>query len=198
MSVRLIGWGRLQRAIEEFARKFDEEANHAIAQHIVSKSIKRIKDGEIKPPTSEFTLSLRRKSGGKTLQDTGRLRNSLTYKIEGNKIKIGSNVCYAKIHQFGGVIKAKNARTLCIPATKETKRLSEIKGVKGALEELKNRGWYIWFTPHAIMGRKSKKGKEEVLFYRKKEVKIPARTFVYLTEEDWEEITKMIEEWIRG
>ncbi len=197
MGVELKGFEKLQNALKEFARKFEEEINYALSQHIVSKSVKRIKEGEIKPPTSSFTLSLRPGKGkGKTLMDTGRLVSSLTYKIEGNAIKIGSNLRYGKIHQFGGVIRAKNAKTLCIPATKEARRLSQAKGVKGALQEFKNRGYRIWFVPHAIMGEK--RGKREVLFYRKEKVKIPARTFVYLTEKDWEEITRMVEEWIRG
>ncbi len=196
MECRLEGWERLKKALNEFAIKFHRDINDAIAQHVISKSVDRIKKGEVKPPTSKFTLSLRRKPGGKTLQDTGALRQSLTYQLEGDGvIKIGSHLRYAKVHQFGAKIKAKKAQKLCIPATKEARKLSAVKGVRGALEELKKQGWKIWFTDKAIMGRKGKK--ESVLFYRKEEVEIPARTFVYMTEGDWEEITEMVKGWLK-
>ncbi len=199
MSVRLEGWDRLKRALNEFAVKFHKKINDAIGQHIISKSVQRIKKGEIKPPTSPFTLSTRPGKGkGKTLMDTGELVQSLTYKLEGDGIiKIGSHLRYAKVHQFGAKIKAKKAQTLCIPATKEARKLSKVKGVKGALEEFKRKGYHIWFTPSAIMGQKGRRGKPVVLFYRKKEVEIPARTFVYLTEKDWEEITEMVASWLK-
>lgn len=39
---------------------------------------------------------------GQILRDTGRLRNSITYQVEGqNKVTIGTNVEYAQAHQFG-------------------------------------------------------------------------------------------------
>lgn len=43
---------------------------------------------------------------------TGRLRNSITGKLKGNdtlEVGAGTNVVYARIHEEGGVIKAKNA-----------------------------------------------------------------------------------------
>ena len=200
MSVELEGWERLKKALNEFAIKFHRDINDAIGQHIVSKPVKRIKKGKIKPPTSSFTLSLRPGNGkGKTLMDTGELVQSLTYQLEGDGIiKIGSHLRYAKVHQFGATIRAKRAKTLCIPATKEARRLSKAKGVKGALEEFKKKGYRIWFEPHAIMGQKGKRGKAKVLFYRKKEVEIPARTYVYLDEGDWTEITNMVRKWFEG
>lgn len=39
---------------------------------------------------------------GKTLQKTGRLRNSITYEVRGTDVIVGTNVKYAAIHQFGG------------------------------------------------------------------------------------------------
>lgn len=51
---------------------------------------------------------------GKALQRrTGRLRGSITHdvRIEGDRVvgRIGTNVVYGRIHELGGVIKAKNA-----------------------------------------------------------------------------------------
>lgn len=41
------------------------------------------------------------KESGKTLQDTGRLRNSITYKYTGTRAAAGTNVKYARSMHFG-------------------------------------------------------------------------------------------------
>lgn len=48
-------------------------------------------------------------SGGKTLSQSRRLLNSHTFTIIKNTIVIGTNLIYARIHQLGGIIKAKNS-----------------------------------------------------------------------------------------
>jgi len=44
---------------------------------------------------------------GKILQNTGKLKNSISYKAMRFQTYLGTNIKYASIHQFGGVIKAK-------------------------------------------------------------------------------------------
>jgi len=39
---------------------------------------------------------------GRTLVDTGRLRDSIGYEVTGDELSIGTNVIYAAIHQGGG------------------------------------------------------------------------------------------------
>lgn len=65
-------------------------------------------------PLKPKTLHRRRKSGkgAKILRDTGRLQQSLSqgrignvYRLEPRSLTIGSNLVYARIHQFGGTIK---------------------------------------------------------------------------------------------
>jgi len=52
-------------------------------------------------------------SGGQTMVDTGLLRDTLTHRVvSDDTVEVGSNVQYAAIHQFGGVIKAKSAKGL--------------------------------------------------------------------------------------
>ncbi len=46
---------------------------------------------------------------GQALRDTGRLNRSITYRASNYGVEVGTNVIYGPIHQFGGVIKAKNA-----------------------------------------------------------------------------------------
>jgi len=48
--------------------------------------------------------------GGHILRKTGDLRNSIKYDLQGDDtVKIGTNLIYAPVHQFGATIKAKNA-----------------------------------------------------------------------------------------
>ncbi len=44
--------------------------------------------------------------------DSGGLKGSITFATRRNQVEIGSNKVYAAIHQFGGVIRPKNARAL--------------------------------------------------------------------------------------
>ncbi|WP_311515274.1 phage virion morphogenesis protein [Oligella urethralis] len=46
------------------------------------------------------------------LQDTGRLRNSITRIFDTTTAVVGTNVIYAGIHQFGGAIRPKRAKAL--------------------------------------------------------------------------------------
>jgi len=42
------------------------------------------------------------REGGKTLIDTARLKNSMTMRVLGRSLTVGTNVKYARIHQLGG------------------------------------------------------------------------------------------------
>lgn len=56
-------------------------------------------------PLSPVTIALRRKGKGagsaKPLLDTGRLRNSITYRVGANQVIVGTNVIYARMQHFG-------------------------------------------------------------------------------------------------
>jgi phage virion morphogenesis protein len=43
----------------------------------------------------------RRRKGGSLMVDTGRLRNSFSFKVTSPRLTLGSNVNYARYHQFG-------------------------------------------------------------------------------------------------
>lgn len=66
-------------------------------------------------PLSPRTVARRRKGSSKPLLDTGRMRNSITYRLIGSTgVEIGTNTVYAAIHQFGG--RAGRGRKVTIPA----------------------------------------------------------------------------------
>ncbi|WP_051542061.1 phage virion morphogenesis protein [Clostridium lundense] len=54
-------------------------------------------------------------SSNKILQNSGRLKQSINFEANANSVAVGSTLIYARIHQFGGVIKPKNGNCLCIP-----------------------------------------------------------------------------------
>ena len=45
---------------------------------------------------------------GKTLNDTGELKDSITSSASSHTAQVGTNMIYARIHHFGGTIQAKN------------------------------------------------------------------------------------------
>ena len=55
-----------------------------------------------------------KRDGGKPLTDKGTLRRSMTVDADSKSVRVGTNVIYAGIHQFGG--KAGRRRKVNIPA----------------------------------------------------------------------------------
>ncbi|GAU08140.1 phage virion morphogenesis protein [Desulfoplanes formicivorans] len=85
-----------------------------IGEIVVTQSAEAFEQGGL--PGHKWPESARVKaSGGQTLVDTARLRNSITARASGNKVETGTNVVYAAIHQFGGKTKPRTIR----PRTKK-------------------------------------------------------------------------------
>ena len=109
----------------------------------------------------------RKKVTGDVLNvDTGRLRNSIRFRINkgGKRIvgHIGSNVVYARIHEFGGVITPKKRQFLTIP-------FSGVKGFAGDYSDT--------FIAKGIIFQKVGRGIKP-LFSLKRSVTIPARPYL--------------------
>lgn len=62
---------------------------------------------------------------GQALQDTGRLRNSITFELRPGGVRVGTNVIYSAIHNFGGTVRAKRVPFLAIPVGDGTIRLKK-------------------------------------------------------------------------
>lgn len=72
-------------------------------------------DAGVTPEGNPWLQSIRVKMGqgnGQTLVDKGQLVRSITREASESGVQIGTNVIYAAIHQFGGTIRAKNAKGL--------------------------------------------------------------------------------------
>jgi phage virion morphogenesis protein len=110
-----------------------------------------------------------RRDAGKPLSDTGRLRRSITVESDRTSAQVGTNVKYARIHQFGGTIHHK-ARTLAF----------------------KNKGGFL---SRAAAARR--KTAVRIGFGRAHDITIPARPFLVLTDGDLVRIERIAEAFIR-
>ena len=161
-----------------------QPAMQRIGRDLVSLTQKRIDRG-VPPPNAPLTVAVKR--GSKTLRDSGRLYSSITYDVDSHGVKVGTNVRYAAIQQFGGTIRAKG-KSLAIPASAYTRTLMRKHGAspKEAIDSLKKSGWKIWTSKSggAILGKKGKRGKVRVLFILRRSVTIPARPFLKIESDE--------------
>lgn len=140
-------------------------------------------DGEPWPP-----LAHPRPSGpGKPLWDFGLLMASVTARGKGNVTRItdraleyGTNLDYAAIHQFGGVVRATRGKFLAIPLSKEARRVGNARDFPRRLFVLRAKNQAM------LAERRKTKGKRAqdrlILHYvLKPSVTIPARPFLGLS-----------------
>lgn len=121
---------------------------------------------------------------GKTLQDTGQLKSSITYRATTRSLTVGTNLKYAAIHQFGGPAKD----TLILPK----------KGK--ALKIMAHGSTLIDISPKT--GRAlTKRGKTGFRFLRAVTLKkgaIPARPFLIFHDEDIQYFYRRLRAYVTG
>lgn len=129
---------------------------------------------EAGPSGSKWPPSLRAKhSGGQTLTDTARLRQSIVSEATANSAAVGTNLVYAAIHQLGGTIK-RDARQQTIYHSYD-KRSGELSR------------------------RFVKKGKSNFardVQVKAYEIKIPARPFLGINEQSETGITEILTDYL--
>lgn len=117
-----LNWNGLDRMLGDAARRMADRQLllETAGEALVSSTKKRFEDGE-DPNGKKWEPSGRAwREGsedggfGKTLSDTGRLRDSIDAITISDGVMVGSNVAYARIHQLGG--KAGRGRKVTIPA----------------------------------------------------------------------------------
>jgi len=152
----------------------------------------KIHKGDGFAPLSPATVAYR--GPGRPLQDTGGLRDSITFKVIDEKtVSVGTNKPYAAIQNNGGVIHAKK-NWLWIPAA-GTRQLQRRYGYSptDVIRGLKAEGYSVFRVGRTMVFRSKKKKRNEsgqlqyvntVIFYLKKSVEIPARPFFFLSDND--------------
>lgn len=106
--------------------------------------------------------------GGETLSDSGRLRRSFTVRATDNGVSVGTNVKYASTHQFGA-------------------KRGEFGTVTAQIKE------------HVrILAGKKVKVKAHTRQMKLPWGDIPARPFLMVQDEDWDEIRAALNDYILG
>ena len=107
-------WGGLDKALGRATGKLGntQALMESVGEALVSGTKKRF-DEKKDPEGTPWKPSRRAlEKGGKTLMHSGRLRRSIDYAATSDKVMVGSNLAYARIHQKGGTIKPKNGKSL--------------------------------------------------------------------------------------
>jgi phage virion morphogenesis protein len=72
-------------------------------------------------------------AGAIPLRDNGLLMASITGRAVENGVVVGTNLRYAPLHQYGGVVRPKKGKFLAIPLTREAKRAGSPRNYRGRL-----------------------------------------------------------------
>lgn len=124
-------------------------------------------------------------TSNKPLRNFGFLMASVQAKATQNDMTVSSNLIYAGLHQFGGMVRPKKGKFLAIPATKEASRAGGARRFRRPL--------------HPIINRRGTGGvlldeNDVVQYYLTKEVKVPARPFLGFSKAVIGEIGELLSE----
>lgn len=106
--------GTLRQARQALQRADTRELMRTVGEKVKTTTIERFRRG-ISPEGDKWPVTIRQKLGDPRpplLGTASKLSQSYTYRIEPRQVEVGSNLKYAAIHHFGGVIRAKKARAL--------------------------------------------------------------------------------------
>jgi phage gpG-like protein len=123
--------------------------------------------------------------GDKPLLDTGVLRNSYTITREPDGVSIGSKLPQARLHEYGGTVRAKRTKYLAIPLTVEAKRF------RPRLFPTPLR--FVPTERGGLLVERRKGGRAQYALVR--EVKVPARPHVAPSAEDLRAIDEIAAEY---
>ncbi len=99
-----LNWGGFDKAMGKAAHKLgDTQAlMESVGEALRSGTIERF-DAEEDPQGKKWKPSARAMAGGgKTLDKESHLKDSIDYAATSDKVMVGSNLPYARIHQLGG------------------------------------------------------------------------------------------------
>lgn len=93
----------IERRASALAPALDE-----IGMMLTTSTRRRFEEGRGPDGTPWIESGRAKAEGGRTLVDRGHLRDSITHRVEGHAVRVGTNRVYGGIHQFGGVIEGKS------------------------------------------------------------------------------------------
>jgi phage gpG-like protein len=179
--------------LENLSRALQKPVNQGRVGAMAADMIRgHIHEGKGWSPLAPATAAYR--GEGKPLQDTGGLRDSITFSyVDSRTVSVGTTKPYARLQNDGGVVRAKK-NWLWIPGPKMRQFIRSKKG-RGwgpaeVLKALRDGGHHVFRMKRTMRywkkGRKPPKNPRDypVAYYLKKSVEIPARPFFYLTPEE--------------
>lgn len=106
----------VERKVRAALGKADtRELLDTLGSEVVATVMDRFRRG-VTPEGGKWPITLREKQGDArpTLHNEGHLRDSYTYAValSGDEVEVGSNLPYAAMHHFGGVVTAKTSKGL--------------------------------------------------------------------------------------
>lgn len=113
-SIQFHGQEKIQKYLNKVKERIEypQDLYRQLAETILSQTQERFLDG-VGVGGRPWQKSWRAKvQGGMTLRDTNRLLNSFTTKTDAKNITVKTNVIYAALMQFGGVIRPKKGKFL--------------------------------------------------------------------------------------
>jgi phage gpG-like protein len=99
MEIAGADWGRFENHLTNLANFNFTGLHKEIGEYIVDSIKERFRTG-VAPDGTAWKPSIRAKAeSGKTLMKTRILYNSFTYRASSDKVEVGTNVKYARVHQ---------------------------------------------------------------------------------------------------
>jgi len=131
------------------------------------------------------------------LIQSGRLRNSITWTSNEFVARVGTNVRYAAIHQFGGTVLAKGGKALAIPLDREA-ALYKPRDFPRKLELVWPKGRRSgWLVEHKAGRGKRETGAKDIFKYLLvRQVTIKKRPFLGVSQADRDEIRHRLIEFL--
>lgn len=101
-----------ERRLERLARVNFTAVHKEIGEYILSTVHERFDKGE-GPDGRKWPVSIRaRAEGGQTLVDTRHFQNSFNYRARPDRVDVGTNWPWARVHHEGRVIRPRKAKAL--------------------------------------------------------------------------------------
>ena len=195
---------QITKSLGEISRRLKsdslESTMRKMSKYLVSSAVGKI-NKNIPPANAPLTQEV--KQGNKTLRDNGQLMASIAPQSGKTWAAAQTNLKYAKINQEGGEITGKG-KGLWLPASAKTRTLMRRYNAQKPSElinAMKADGYSFSRTGKVFCAR-PRNGKPFALFVIKRSVKIPARPFLYIDEQDEKyisrEIKKAVHEALQG
>ncbi len=192
MSVQLTDdWRKFERVLANLGNLDMAEIHKRIAARMDTNTRMRFRTGT-DPEGAPWRKPKWRK--GQPLRDTGVLLKSIHSKSSSAFAAVGTNNEYAKIHQFGGVIKPKTAKALAIPWSPEAKGVGYASRFPRKLALVWPKGSKSgWLVESGGSRRKHTK-----LPYRlRHQVTIPARPVLGISQDDRTDVAEVIQGFVK-